>query len=210
MIDFCFVYFIHLFMLNYWSALQNKMILKTIIKPADLLIVFGTTYKLDLFAQNILKLYDEKYCKYILCTGGAKVTYNGKTTCESILMKSLLLNNNQINSNHILTENKSKNTGENLQFSIPILETFFGKIENIKSIIGLGKNFATRRFLMTMCKYFPSSEKMFYPINVFDCDENNLIFNEKFCDKIKLEEIKCEEYLKNGFISELDDKVLLI
>ena len=176
---------------------------KTEIKPADLLIVFGTTYGIDLFVKNIVDLYKNGFLKkYIICTGGNKCIYNGRDELESVLIKNLLVKND-IPESMILVENKSKNTGENLQFSIPILQQAFGEIENIKSIIGVGKIHATLRFLMTMCKYFPKQEKMFYPINVFG--ENDKLLEEK----LAIEAEKIPEYLQKGFIAPLDGKVLI-
>ena len=176
---------------------------KTEIKPADLLIVFGTTYGIDLFVENIVKLYKNGFVKkYIICTGGNKCIYNGRDELESVLIKNLLVKND-IPESMILVENKSKNTGENLQFSIPILQQAFGEIENIKSIIGVGKIHATLRFLMTMCKYFPSQEKMFCPIDVFGKNEKLLE------EKLAIEAEKIPEYLQKGFIAPLDGKVLI-
>ena len=176
---------------------------KTEIKPADLLIVFGTTYGIDLFLKNIVDLYKNGFLKkYIICTGGNSFLYKYNQCIESTLMKNLLVQND-IPESMILTENKSKNTGENLQFSIPILQQAFGEIENIKSIIGVGKIHATLRFLMTMCKYFPNQEKMFCPIDVFGKNEKLLE------EKLAIEAEKIPEYLKKGFIVTLDKNVLL-
>ena len=194
---------------EYIVEIEKKMLPKTQIKPADLLIVFGTTYGVDLFIENIVNLYNNGYCKYILCTGGNECIYDNKNIIESILLKQLLIKNN-VPENVILVEDKSKNTGENLQFSMSILEKTFGKIESIKSIIGVGKIHATLRFLMTMCKYFPLSEKMFFPINVFGCDRKYWYLNDKFARKLMSERDKIDEYLEKGFIAELDDKVLIL
>ena len=62
---------------------------------------------------------------------------------------------------------------------------------------------------MTMCKYFSNAEKMFFPINVFGCDENLWYLNDNFYKKLMLENNKINKYLQEGFIAELDDKVLI-
>lgn len=194
---------------EYITEIEKKMFIKTQIKPADLLIVFGTTYGVDLFVENIVNLYNNGYCRYILCTGGNEVTYDEKKYIESMLLKELLIKNN-VPEDVIFIEDKSKNTGENLQFSISILQKAFGEINNIKGIIGVGKIHATLRFLMTMCKYLSLSEKMFFPINVFGCDEKYWYLNDNFARKLMLEFGKIDEYLEKGFIAELDDKVLIL
>ena len=196
------------FNLDELNKIKARMLPKTQIKPANLLIVFGTTYGIDLFVDNIVSLYQKGFCKYILCTGGNVAVYNGKSDVESLILKELLIENG-IPTDKILVETKSKNTGENLQFSVPILEKKFGKIDNIKSIIGVGKIHGTLRFLMTMCKYFPDTEKMFFPINVFGCDENLWYLNDNFYKKLMLENKKIDAYLQEGFIAELDDKVFI-
>ena len=194
------------------NEISKIMLSKTQMMPADLIIVFGTTYGIDLFVENIVSLYKKGFCKYILCTGGNVVRYtqnsNEMTYKESILMKKLLIKDG-IPENKILVETESKNTGDNLKFSIPILNDVFGNINNIKSIIGVGKIHGTLRFLMTMCKYFPKSKKMFFPINVFGCDENLWYLNDKFYNKLMMEVEKIKEYMQKGFIAELDDNALL-
>ena len=191
-----------------FRQIQAKMLPKTVLKPADLLIVFGTTYGMDLFVENIVGLYQKGFCKYVLCTGGNVANYNGKSECESLILQELLVENG-VPEDKILIETKSKNTGENLQFSIPILEEKFDEIDGIQSIIGMGKIHATLRFLMTMCKYFPNAEKMFFPINVFGCDEDLGYLDDKFYQKLMAEVDKVNDYLEKGFIAELDKLVLL-
>ena len=188
--------------------IQAKMLPKTQLKPADLLIVFGTTYGIDLFVENIVSLYQKGFCKYVLCTGGNVARYGTKTEAESVIIMDLLVANG-VPAEKILVETKSKNTGENLQFSIPILKEKFGSVDGINSIIGVGKIHATLRFLMTMCKYFPVAEKMFFPINVFGCNENLWYLHDKFYQKLMAEVDKVEEYLEKGFVAELDKLVLL-
>jgi hypothetical protein len=189
--------------------IQAKMLPKTELKHADLLIVFGTTYGIDLFVENIVSLYQKGFCKYILCTGGNVAKYGTKTEAESVIIMDLLVENG-VPADKILVETTSKNTGENLQFSLPILEEKFGRIDDIKSMIGVGKIHATLRFLMTMCKYFPDAEKMFFSINVFGCDENSWYLNDKFHQKLMAEVDKVDKYLKKGFIAELDETILFI
>lgn len=194
---------------NDFRQIQSKMLPKTALKPADLLIVFGTTYGIDLFVENIVNLYQKGFCKYILCTGGNVARYGTKTEAESVIIMDLLVENG-VPADKILVETTSKNTGENLQFSLPILEEKFGRIDDIKSIMGLGKIHATLRFLMTMCKYFPDAEKMFFSINVFGCDENLWYLHDKFHQKLMAEVDKVDKYLKKGFITELDETILFI
>ena len=179
--------------MNY-DDIYNYLFVKTPITSADLLMVFGTTYGIDKYVDGICDVIDRKLTNTILLTG--------KNESENIYNYLIQKDKNILDKAKILIENKSTNTGENLQFSLPLLEKEFGKIENIKSIIGLGKNWVARRFLMTMTKYFPSAKKMFYPINIYDVNKENWFYNEilylKCVDEIK----KIPIYLKNGYVAE--------
>ena len=184
--------------MNY-NEIYDYLFIRTPIKPADLLIVFGTTYGFDEYIEGILKLYNKGLAKTILLTGGKDRT--GSDKAESKIMLDCLKQFDL--QRDILIEDKSTNTGENLAFSIPILQKHFGKIENIRSIIGLGKDFVGRRFLMTMKKYFSYAELMFYPINVFHCDKNNWYNNYVLYQKCINEYKKIPIYLQKGFIANI-------
>ena len=76
-----------------YQKIKAKMLPKTELKPADLLIVFGTTYGIDLFVENIVSLYQKGFCKYILCTGGNVAKYGTKIAAESVIIQDLLCEN---------------------------------------------------------------------------------------------------------------------
>ncbi len=178
-----------------YNEIYNYLFIKTPIKPADLLIVFGTTYSIDKYVDGICDVIDRKLTNTILLTG--------KNESENIYNYLIQKDKNILDKAKIIIENKSTNTGENLQLSLPLLEKEFGKIENIKSIIGLGKNFVVRRFLMTMAKYFPNIEKMFYPINVYNVNQENWFKNKELYQKCLNELHKIPMYLEKGYISEI-------
>ena len=180
--------------MNY-DNIYDYLFIKTPIKPADLLIVFGTTYGIDKYVDGICDIVERKLTKTILLTG--------KNESENIYNHLIQRDKNILDKAKVLLENNSTNTGENLQFSLPLLKKEFGKVENIKSIIGLGKDFVARRFLMTMAKYFPTAEKMFYPINVFHCDKSNWYNNNVLYQKCLNELHKIPIYLKKRYISNL-------
>ena len=179
--------------MNY-DDIYDYLFIKTPIKPADLLIVFGTTYGIDKYVDGICDIVERKLTKTILLTG--------KNESENIYNHLIQRDKNILDKAKVLLENNSTNTGENLQFSLPLLEKEFGKVENIKSIIGLGKDFVARRFLMTMAKYFPTAERMFCPINVFHCDKSNWYNNNILYQKCLNEWHKIPIYLEKGYIAE--------
>ena len=173
--------------MNY-DNIYDYLFIKTPIKPADLLIVFGTTYGIDKYVDGICDIVERKLTKTILLTG--------KNESENIYNHLIQRDKNILDKAKVLLENNSTNTGENLQFSLPLLKKEFGKVENIKSIIGLGKDFVARR-------YFPTAEKMFYPINVFHCDKSNWYNNNVLYQKCLNELHKIPIYLKKRYISNL-------
>ena len=175
-----------------YDEIYDYLFISTPIKPADLLIVFGATYGINEYVNGICDILYKKLIHTILFTG--------KNESKNIYKLLAQRNKSILNKVKVLIENKSTNTGENLKFSLPLLRKEFGNVENIGSIIGLGKDFAARRFLMTMEKYFPTAEKMFYPVNVFHCDESNWYKDDVLYQKCMNECKKIPIYLQKGFI----------
>ena len=54
--------------MNY-DDIYDYLFIKTPIKPADLLIVFGTTYGIDKYVDGICDIVERKLTKTILLTG---------------------------------------------------------------------------------------------------------------------------------------------
>ena len=178
--------------MNY-DDIYDYLFIATPIKPADLLIVFGTTYGIDKYVDGVCDIVERKLTKTILLTG--------KNESENIYNHLIQRDKNILDKAKVLLENNSANTSENLQFSLPLLKKEFGEVENIKSIIGLGKNWVARRFLMTMAKYFPTADKMFCPINVYNVNKENWYKNKELYQKCLNEWHKIPIYLEKGYIA---------
>jgi len=56
----------------------------------------------------------------------------------------------------ILEEHRSTNTGENVIFSLPVLESALG-LNNIRSVICLGNTWTARRYPMTLQRHSPEA-----------------------------------------------------
>ena len=93
--------------MNY-DDIYDYLFIKTPIKPADLLIVFGTTYGIDKYVDGICDIVERKLTKTILLTG--------KNESENIYNHLMQRDKNILDKAKILLENNSTNTGENLQF----------------------------------------------------------------------------------------------
>ena len=92
-----------------YNDIYEYLFVTTQIKPADLLIVFGTTYGIDKYVDGICDIVERKLTKTILLTG--------KNESENIYNHLMKKNKNILDKAKILLENNSTNTGENLQFS---------------------------------------------------------------------------------------------
>jgi uncharacterized SAM-binding protein YcdF (DUF218 family) len=68
--------------------------------------------------------------------------------------------------NIILIEPRATHTGENVIFSLPILDAVIG-LQNIRSVISLGKVCTSVRYLMTLQRHWPEVDKMLVAVNYF-------------------------------------------
>ena len=78
---------------------------------------------------------------------------------------AIIFSNFGMPSSAILTETKATNTGENVAFSLPILEHEIG-LHQIDTLIAVGKLCSSRRYLMTLQRHWPEVIKMLLPISL--------------------------------------------
>jgi uncharacterized SAM-binding protein YcdF (DUF218 family) len=184
------------------DAIGSYIMPKTPIAPVDVAIVFGTSYRCDVFADHIHDLWTQSMFKRVILTG-APIVRDG-TQKESLYLKELLLQKG-IPEDVILTEEFSTNTGENIEFSLPILLKLKAQGFSLSSLLGIGKTFASRRCLMTMEKYLPDAKKIFSPINTFSSATNeNWQDSPRFVQNVLNEYHKIPQYIKAGLIVEID------
>src|SRR6185369_2518740 len=99
---------------------------------------------------------------HILISGGP--TWNNPDTEANVLRRLLL--RADVPEAAILIEPRATNTGENVVFSLPIIDAQIGR-SNIKSVIALGKVCTSVRYLMTLQRHWPEVEKMLVAVNYF-------------------------------------------
>ena len=58
------------------------------------------------------------------------------------------------------------NTGENVIFSLPVIDAALG-LANIRSVICLGNTWTARRYPMTLHRHWPEVEKMLVTVDSF-------------------------------------------
>jgi uncharacterized SAM-binding protein YcdF (DUF218 family) len=101
----------------------------------------------------------------------------------------------------ILEEHRSTNTGENVIFSLPIIDAAIG-LANIRSVICLGNSWTARRYPMTLHRHWPEVEKMLTTVDSFDTPRALWHTNPDFRARVLGEWDKIESYKAKGFIAE--------
>ena len=104
-----------------------------------------------------------------------------------------------IPSDMILEEHRATNTGENVIFSLPIIEEHLG-LANIRTVIALGKICTSRRYLMTLQRHWPDVHKMLVAVNYFKTPRDRWYEDDAFRERVLWEFAKIEPYKRAGFI----------
>lgn len=100
-------------------------------------------------------------------------------------------------------EERATNTGENVEFSLPILEAEFG-LRNVSSVIAIGKFRTSRRYLMTLQRHWPEVRKMLVPIHYHDVSRERWDDHVELREGILAEWRRIAPYLEKDFIREVD------
>ena len=101
----------------------------------------------------------------------------------------------------ILEEHHATNTGENVVFSLPILEAAIG-LKNIRGVICLGNTWTARRYPMTLQRHWPEVEKMLITVDGFATPRAHWHTDPEFRARVLREWDKIEPYKAKGFIAE--------
>jgi len=178
-------------------AINARLLVQTPLRPADLLFVFGTREGVDEFVEAIVKLWRDGYCRHILISGGT--TWNNPDTEAAVLRRALLREG--VPDTSILVEPRATNTGENVIFSLPIIDAQIGR-NNIGSVIALGKVCTSVRYLMTLQRHWPEVEKMLVAVNYFGHPIAQWPQHAIARERILREWHKLEPYKAAGFIAD--------
>jgi uncharacterized SAM-binding protein YcdF (DUF218 family) len=179
------------------AEINATHLITTPIKPADLLFVFGTREDVDRRVDEAHRLWREGYFRWSIVSGG--VTPGSKLSeCE--IIKSAMVARG-IPPQRILEERRAMNTGENVIFSLPIIEAALGR-SNIRSVICLGNSWTARRYPMTLHRHWPEVEKMLLTVDGFETPLALWHTDSEFRRRIFSEWDKIEPYKAKGFIAE--------
>ena len=100
----------------------------------------------------------------------------------------------------ILREDRATNTGENVIFSLPIIEEALG-LANVSSVICLGNTWTARRYPMTLHRHWPEVEKMLVTVDSFATPRALWHTDSEFSRRMLREWHKIEPYKARGFIA---------
>ena len=166
-------------------------------QPADLLFVFGTRQDVDVRVAEAARLWRGDYFRWAIVSGG--VTPGAKLSECEIMTEAMIARG--VPAGIILREDRAMNTGENVIFSLPIIDAAIG-LKNIRRVICLGNTWTARRYPMTLHRHWPEVEKMLISVDSFETPLALWHTDPDFRVRILSEWDKIEPYRAKGFIAE--------
>jgi len=179
------------------AAINAAHLIETILEPADLLFVFGTREDVELRVEEACRLWREGFCRWIIVSGGMTP---GADASECEIIKTAMVARG-IPPERVLEEHSATNTGENVVFSLPIIDRALG-LANINSVICLGNTWTARRYPMTLHRHWPQVEKMLVMVDSFETPRALWHTDAEFSRRMLHEWHKIEPYKARGFIAE--------
>jgi uncharacterized SAM-binding protein YcdF (DUF218 family) len=183
------------------ADINASHLITTPIKPADLLFVFGTREDVAQRVDEAHRLWCDGFFRWSIVSGGLTP---GSPLSECEIIKSAMVARG-IPPERILEEHCSTNTGENVIFSLPVIDAAIG-LANIRSVICLGNTWTARRYPMTLHRHWPEVEKMLITVDSFATPRTLWHIDPQFRIRVLSEWDKIEPYIAKGFIAEWPDR----
>lgn len=177
------------------ARIDERHLIRTRLEPADLLLVFGTREGVPEFLATISMLWSAHLFRYALVSGGP--TWGMSETECTVLKRGMV--EAGIPSALVLEEHRATNTGENVLFSLPIIDRVLGRA-SIRRVACLGKICTSRRYPMTLHRHWPEVEKLLVPVNYFPTPRARWREDDAFRHRVVSEWRKIEPYKARGFI----------
>ncbi|BBO11328.1 hypothetical protein TM102_27980 [Bradyrhizobium sp. TM102] len=178
------------------AGINRTHLIETPLRPADLLFMFGTREDVGLRADTAARLWREGYFRWSIVSGGVTP---GSEQSECTVIKAAMIAAG-IPADRILEEHRAMNTGENVIFSLPIIDAALS-LANIRSVICLGNTWTARRYL-TLHRHWPEVTKMLLTVDSFATPRALWHTDAEFCRRMLHEWDKIELYRAKGFIAE--------
>jgi uncharacterized SAM-binding protein YcdF (DUF218 family) len=139
---------------------MQQHLIETPLRPADLLFVFGTRVDVGERVDEACRLWREGFFRWAIVSGGV-TPGSDRSECEII---ADAMDARGVPADIILREDRAMNTGENVIFSLPVIDQALG-LATIRSVICLGNSWTARRYPMTLHRHWPEVEKMLVMID---------------------------------------------
>jgi uncharacterized SAM-binding protein YcdF (DUF218 family) len=172
-------------------------LIDTPLRPADLLFVFGTREDVELRAAEACRLWREGLFRWSIVSGGVMP---GSRLTECDVIKSAMVEGG-VPADRILEERRATNTGENVMFSLPVIDAALG-LKKIRSVICLGNSWTARRYPMTLHRHWPEVAKMLVTVDGFGMPRARWHEHPEFRRRVLVEWDKIKPYKARGFIAE--------
>jgi uncharacterized SAM-binding protein YcdF (DUF218 family) len=179
------------------AEINARHLISTPIKQADLLFVFGTREDVERRVDEAFRLWRAGLFRWSIVSGGVTP---GSPLSECEIIKRAMVARG-VPPERILEEHRSTNTGENVMFSLPVIDAAVG-LSNIRSVICLGNSWTARRYPMTLHRHWPQVEKMLITVDGFETPLALWHTDPEFRRRVLIEWDKIEPYKMKGFIAE--------
>jgi uncharacterized SAM-binding protein YcdF (DUF218 family) len=179
------------------AAINARHLVETPLRPADLLFVFGTREDVEVRVDEACRLWREGFFRWAIVSGGV-TPGSDLSECE-IIANAMIARG--VPADIILREDRAMNTGENVIFSLPVIDQALG-LANIRSVICLGNSWTARRYPMTLQRHWPEVEKMLVMVDSFRTPRALWHTDAEFSRRMLNEWDKIEPYKAKGFIAE--------
>ena len=178
------------------AEINARHLIRTPIKPADLLFVFGTREDVARRVDEAARLWREGLFRWSIVSGGVTP---GSSLSECAILRDAMIARG-IPAEKILGEDRAMNTGENVIFSLPVIDAVLGR-KNVRSVICLGNTWTARRYAMTLQRHWPEVEKMLVTVDSFAAPRALWHTDPEFSRRVLSEWDKIEPYMAKGFIA---------
>ena len=177
------------------ARITAEHLIATPLKAADLLFVFGQRRGEKEIIEAAIDLWQRGLFRHAIVSGGP-TQGNPRTEC-SIIKDGMVQGG--VPAELILEEHRATNTGENVVFSLPIIDAALGR-QSIKSVICLGKICTARRYPMTLHRHWPEVAKMLVTVNPYGAPVERWHADPVFRQCVLAEWHKIALYKAQGFI----------
>ena len=167
--------------------------------PARLGFLFGTRHGVEEFCTETHALWQHGMFERLLVSGGATA---GQARPEALVIAERLIELG-IPPSILILECEAMNTGDNVILGRrKVAEQM--DLDQIDSVLVIGKVCAMRRYLMTLARHWPGLTVSACAINYFGLPFERWHEHDEFRARVLAEFHKIPQYLQQDFLRELD------